>query len=59
MLRLGEGKNFESPRSDLSAGNVSNFIDKFDDNQQILRGSYSSDSLGHQYAESDRLDPLL
>lgn len=46
MLRLGDGKGYESPRSDLSAGNVSNFIDKFDDNQQVLRGSYSSDSLG-------------
>lgn len=45
MLRQGDGKNFESPRSDLSPGSVSNFIDKFDDNQQILRGSYSSDSL--------------
>lgn len=50
MVRLGDGKNFESPRSDMSAGSVSNFIDKFDDNQQILRGSYSSDSLECQIA---------
>lgn len=48
MLRLADGKNFESPRSELSAGNVSKFIDKFDDNQQVLRGSYSSDSLDCQ-----------
>ena len=57
MLRLGEGKNFESPRSDLSGGNVSKFIDKFDDNVQILRGSYSSDSLDGQI--TDRMDLVL